>query len=392
VFGLTVEDAAAVAQLAAGFDASDPYARPEAARFSWTAAAPAAFRFGVPARGEREFFGDQEAEKLFESALARLEALGGVPVEVAMEPFFQAARLLYDGPWIAERLSGLQTFVDRAPEALLPITRQILEEGRRYPGVEVFSGLHQLAALQQQVSALWETLDLLAVPTTPTIYTIAQIAEEPRSLNARLGLYTNFVNLLDLAAISVPAGFRGDGLPAGLSLIGPWGSDARLAAVGSRFHQSVGGKLGATSAALPAPPPATAAGAATALDSVRLAVAGAHLRGQPLNHQLTDLGARLLRAVQTAPCYRLYRLPTTPPKPGLVRVQSGGVNVAVEVWELPSAAFGAFFRAVTPPLAIGTVELADGEKVPGFVCEAYAADGARDISSFGGWRAFLAAG
>ena len=387
VFGLTVEDAATVAQLATGFHAEDPFSRREAAHFSWRAPAPATFRFGVPSAAEREFFGDVQAERLFEAALARLQAIGGTPIEVPMEPFFQTARLLYDGPWIAERLSGLLAFVDRAPEALLPITREILNEGRRYQGVEVFAGLHRLAARQQQVGAVWQSIDLLVVPTTPTIYTTAQIAAEPRSLNARLGLYTNFVNLLDLAAISVPAGFRGDGLPGGLSLIGPWGSDARLAAIGSRFHQAVGGTLGATSAPLAPPAPATGT-----TGGFRLAVAGAHLRGQPLNHQLTDLGARLLRAAETAPRYRLYRLPTTPPKPGLVRVQSGGVAVAVEVWEMPEAAFGTFFRAVTPPLAIGTVELADGDMVPGFVCEAYAADGARDISSFGGWRAFLAAG
>ncbi len=390
VFGLTVEDAAAVADLAAGFDAQDIYSRREADRFSFGPSGRLRpFRFGVPARAGRAFFGDAEAERLFEAALARLAALGGAPVEVSLEPFLQAARLLYDGPWIAERLSGLAAFLERSPESFLPITREILSEGRRYGGVEVFSGLHRLAALQQEVGQLWDEIDLLAVPTTPTIYTIDQIAAEPRSLNARLGVYTNFVNLLDLAALSVPAGFRTDGLPAGLSVIGPWGSDARLAEVGSRFHQSLGGRLGATAADLPAPAAPTSR---PRHDVLRLVVVGAHLQGQPLNHQLTDLDARLVRATETAACYRLYALATTPRKPGLVRVEAGGVSIAVEVWELPAAALGAFFKGVTPPLAIGTVELADGERVPGFVCEAYAVTGARDISTFGGWRAFLAAG
>jgi allophanate hydrolase len=389
IFALTVEDAVAVAARAAGFDAQDPYSRPEADGRPW-APPPArtAFRFGVPRPSDREFFGDVEAERLFEAALGRLQSLGGVPVEIELQPFLEAARLLYDGPWIAERLSGVLDFLDRAPEAFLPVTREIIGEGRRISGVEVFSGLHRLARVSRLVEATWRTCDLLALPTTPTIYTIEQIAAEPRSLNARLGLYTNFVNLLDLAALAVPAGFRSDGLPAGLSLIGPWGSDGALAALGSRLHQALGGKLGATGAELE-PPAAPSVPAASS--TIRLTVVGAHLSGEPLNHQLTDVGGRLVRATETAPCYRLYALATTPAKPGLLRVPDGqGAAIAVEVWELPTEAFGAFFRGVTPPLAIGTVELADGEKVPGFVCEAYAVAGTRDITRFGGWKRFRA--
>jgi allophanate hydrolase len=392
VFALTVEDAAAVAAAAAGFDEQDPGSHPQAGPGSWdlgAASLPASFRFGVPRPADREFFGDAEAERLFDGAVARLQSLGGEPVPVDLTPFLEAAHLLYDGPWIAERLSDLAAFLERAPEALLPVTRQILEEGRSHGGVQVFDGLHRLAALQRQVSLVWRDIETLLLPTTPTIYTIAQIAAEPRALNARLGRYTNFVNLLDLAAVAVPAGLRGDGLPAGVTLVGPWGSDARLAGRASRLHQALGGTLGATGVPLPAVTPAQRPAAPT---TMRLAVVGAHLSGEPLNHQLTELGARLLRATRTAPCYRLYALASTPAKPGLLHVPEGeGSEIAVEVWELPVAAFGTFFRAVAPPLAIGTVELADGERVPGFVCEAYAVAGTRDITRFGGWKSFRAA-
>jgi allophanate hydrolase len=392
VFALTVEDAATVAGQAAGYDAQDPYSRLEADRRSWSLGAGGSgpFRFGVPRPADRQFFGDTEAERLFEGAIARLQGLGGEAVEIDLQPFFEAARLLYDGPWIAERLASVADFLERSPEAFLPVTREIIGEGRRVSGVEAFAGLHRLGQLQRQVSTAWQACDVLALPTTPTIYTIEQIAADPRALNARLGLYTNFVNLLDLAGLAVPAGFRADGLPAGVSLIGPWGSDGRLAALGSRLHQALGGKLGATSAELTPPSPP---GPPAAASTMRLAVVGAHLSGEPLNHQLTDLGGRLLRATYTAASYRLYALATTPAKPGLLHVPEGqGAAIALEVWELPLEAFGAFFRGVTPPLAIGTVELADGERVPGFVCEAYAVAGTRDITRFGGWKRFRAEG
>ncbi len=382
VFALTVEDAAAVAAVAAG-----------AAGTRWNMAAggqPGPFRFGAPRASDREFFGDREAERLFEAALARLQALGGQPIEVDLTPYFEAARLLYDGPWIAERLASLAEFFARAPEAFLPVTREILGEGRRVTGVEAFAGLHRLSELQRQVAGTWKDFEVLVLPTTPTIYTIDEVAAEPRALNARLGLYTNFVNLLDLAGLAVPAGFRGDGLPAGVSLIGPWGSDGRLAALGSRLHRALGGPLGATGASLGSLPPSPAGDAPTR-PTLRITVVGAHLSGEPLNHQLTELGARLLRATETAPCYRLYALATTPAKPGLLRVPDGqGSAIAVEVWELPLEAFGTFFRGVSAPLAIGTVELADGERTPGFVCEAYAVAGTTDITRFGGWKAYRA--
>jgi allophanate hydrolase len=422
IFALTVHDAAEVGDLAAGYDARDRYSRRQADGFSFAAdAPPRAFRFGVPQQAQREFFGDEEARRLFEAAVERLTALGGRPVAVDLRPFLQAAELLYDGPWIAERLAPFRALLEQ-PEALLPVIRDILSEGDRFSAVALFDGLHGLAGLRRTVEVALAEIEFLLVPTTPTIYTVDQIRADPRRLNARLGLYTNFVNLLRLCALAVPNGFRADGLPSGITLIGPSDRDARLTAFGAAYQRAAAGTMGATGRELPtrskagaATVHAATAAAATAATTaglagagaagaapppLRVAVVGAHLAGQPLNHQLTDLGARLVRTANTSAGYRLFALPgTTPPKPGLVRVAPdpttagpGGTSIEIEVWELDSDRFGEFFARVPAPLCLGTIELADGDRVAGFLCEWHATIGARDISSFGGWRRFLASG
>lgn len=384
IFALTCEDAAAIAEVARGFDPADPGSRPEADRPRWGAAAPSVFSFGVLAEADREFFGDHEAARIYDAAIERMVALGGRAVAIDFRPFREAAALLYDGPWIAERLAGLEEFVARRGDEMLPVTREILQAGARYTGTQVFRAVRLLEQLRQQAHAILRALNLLLLPTTPTTYTIDEVQADPVRLNARLGLYTNFVNLLNLAAVAVPAGFRADGLPAGVSLIGLPDSDARLSALGAAFHRGLGLTLGATGHPLPPAPVAR-----PAEDTVGLMVVGAHLGGEPLNFQLTQLGARLRRACKTAPCYRLFALPDTkPPKPGLVRVQAGGRSIEGEIWDLPREAVGAFLANVRAPLSIGTVEVDDGERVAGFLCEAYATDGARDISALGGWRRY----
>jgi allophanate hydrolase len=311
-----------------------------------------------PARGfvvprQLEFHGDREYERLFRAAIERL---GGAR-EIDFAPFLEVQSLLY-GPWVAER-----TAEDFPLDAMLPVTRQIIESGKRYGAAEVFQAQHRLEELKS--SCRFD--GVLVVPGAPTIYRIAEVEANPIELNSRLGRYTNFVNLLDLAAITVPAGFRKDGLPFGITLIGPARSDRALAALGARF-------LGEPEVSLPS-------------SSVRVAVVGAHLSGMPLNHQLVDRGARFVRTVRTAPLYRLYALDAR--RPGLVR-QGTGARIDTEVWEVPVAAFGSFVAEIPSPLGIGTLELEDGEEVKGFLCEAYAVREAKDITSFGGWRAFVA--
>jgi allophanate hydrolase len=411
IFAFTVEDACRVAGLISGAapgDPDDPLLRAGAARFDWSvAAAPRAFRFAVPDQAGREFFGDVEAQRLFAGAVERWRGLGGTPVEIDFQPFRQTARLLYDGPWIAERLAPFQGLV-RQPGALLPVIQEILAEGTRVTGVEVFAGLAELDRLRGQVRALLADSDFLLVPSTPTIYTVDEINQQPRELNARLGLYTNFVNLQQLCALAVPNGFRADGLPSGVTLIGLPEQDARLAAFGAAYQRALGGPLGATGVTAAATETATAAIAIAnrpAFSELQVAVVGAHLSGEPLNHQLTELGARLVRTCRTSSHYRLYALPgTVPPKPGLLRIggdatrtetvttttTATGTGIEVEVWRMDRARFGDFFARVPPPLCLGTIELEDGARVSGFLCEAHATAGARDISSFGGWRNFLA--
>ena len=386
VFALTCEDATNVFKVIRGFDAGDIYACTD--RGGGHAFSTAAFRCGVPAPAQREFFGDDVARAAFEQSLGTLRDCGAALVEIDFRPFAEVARLLYEGPWVAERYAAIKEFLTQHAEEVHPVTRSVIESARNWNAVDTFEALYRLRELKRRCDTEWQKMDVLAVPTSGTIYTHAQIAEAPVERNTHLGYYTNFVNLLDLCALAVPGALRADGLPAGVTLIGHTHADSSLSAIGARFHRASGVRMGATRFELP---PSTPPRDVPMEDDVVLAVVGAHLSGLPLNHQLTTRGARLLSSTETAPAYRLYALPgTVPPKPGLVRVADGGVAITVELWALPSSAFGAFVAEVPSPLSIGTLTLADGRTVKGFLCETCALPGARDISSFGGWRAYLA--
>jgi allophanate hydrolase len=384
IFALTCGDARSVLEVLDARDPTDVFTRDDRAP-AWKPTG--AFRFGVPRDDARQFFGDSEYARLFATAIGRLRHLGGTPVEIDLAPFFAAAELLYGGPWLAERYAAIRGFFDAHADAINPVTREVIEAAGRYSAADAFDAAYRLAALKRETSAAWDAIDLLLVPTAGTIYRIADVEADPIRLNSNLGRYTNFVNLLDLAAMAVPSGFRSDGLPFGITLLAPARHDRWLALVGERYHRASGLRLGATGVA----PPESAQAGPPEEAVVRVAVVGAHLSGQPLNHQLTERGATLVRTCRTAPLYRLYALPgTEPPKPGLVREPSGAA-VEVEVWEMPLARYGSFVAGIPAPLGIGTIELDDGHRVQGFVCEGYAARGARDISDFGGWRAYLAA-
>lgn len=392
VFSLTCADAASLAAIVSAYDSSDPYSRP-APRV--TPACATGFRFGVPRASQLEFFGDSHASALYSASVARLRQLGGTPVEIDFTAFSATAALLYSGPWVAERLAALTPFIEQHPQVLHPVTAGIILGAKKFSAVDTFQALYRLEALRRAAAEQWARMDVLLLPTTPTIYTHAEIAAEPLALNTRLGTYTNFVNLLDLSAVAVPAGFRPDGLPLGVTLMGPAFHDADLLRLAAKLHSELGGRLGGTDTPLSAVNAALAAhgsntSAADAL--VNVAVVGAHLGGQPLNHQLTSRGAVLQRTTRTAADYRFYALRgTTPAKPGLLRSPGfTGSGIEVEVWQLSTPAFGAFTAEVPSPLAIGTVVLTDGSSVKGFVCEPAALTGAEEITHFGGWRAYLA--
>ena len=277
-----------------------------------------------------------------------------------------------------------------SPEAIHPVTRAIILEGARPTAVDAFSAFYKLEELRRVRDHVFRGIEALVLPTMPTVYTLDQVLADPVQLNSRLGTYTNFVNLLDLCGLAVPASMRADGSPAGITLLAPAGDDATLASIGRAFHADTGLPLGATGRTQP---PLADVSHALGANEIALAVVGAHLSGMPLNGELRVLGARLMAETTTTADYRLFALPgTNPPKPGMLRVADGeGTALALEVWALSADAFGRFVAAVPPPLSIGTVRLADGRSAKGFLVEARAVDGARDISNFGGWRAFVSA-
>jgi allophanate hydrolase len=396
VFALCAGDAAAVLAVAEGEDEGDAYSR-TLPPHGWNFGASNAFRFGVPRTEDLEYHGHAHGPAQFESAIAHLRALGGTPVEIDLRPFREVAQLLYEGPWVAERYAAIRAFIEAQPEALHPVTRAITEKGAKVRGPATFEALYKLKALERKTRAVWRDIELLMVPTASRLYTLAEVEAEPIRLNSNLGHYTNFVNLLDLCAIAVPGGFTpqddGPELPWGVTFIAPAGMDFPLLTLAARLHARTVSTVGATLHAPHLAPTNMPDAALFPSGQVQVAVCGAHMAGLPLNPQLTGRGAKLVRKVSSAPRYKFYALPGGPPqRPGMVRVAEGGGAIELEVWELPAREFGSFVAGIPSPLGIGTVELADGSAVQGFVCEAAAVQGARDITALGGWRAYLASG
>jgi allophanate hydrolase len=387
VLALTVDDAFAALAALAGPDPADPYSRERPLRR--IGALAKGLRLGVPKPGERRFFGDKTSAGAYEAALARFARLGATIVEVDFEPFYEAGRLLYAGPWVAERTIAARSVITSAPQSMHPVTREIILGGSRASAVDTFAAFYELEELRRLRDQAFRQIDALALPTVPTVYTIDEVLTDPIELNSRLGTYSNFTNLLDLCALAVPASMRPDGTPFGITLMGLAGEDAALAAIGRAFHADTGLPLGATGERQP---PLAPVSNLPADGEVAIALVGAHLSGMPLNGELKSHGARFLEATATAPHYRLFALPgSAPAKPGLLRVADhGGAAIEIEIWAMPVDEFGRFVAAVPPPLAIGTLALADGRSVKGFLVEAEATRGARDISSFGGWRTFVA--
>ncbi len=383
IFARTVAVAAQVLQVAQGHDPLDAFSRPlNLATQAWGAQ----FKFGVP--DTLEFFGDLAAQAEFEKAVVRLVGMGGTPVTIDYAPLAQAAALLYDSAMVAERYAAIRPFFDAHEAEVIEPVRSIIAKGRQYSAADLYQAQTQLRTLGQLAEPMWQGIDVLLVPTAPTHYTLAAMQADPVALNRNLGAYTNFVNLLDYAALSVPSSLRADGLPFGITLIGPCGSDWQLADLGQRYHHLSGLNQGALK--LPLPHPQAIVGLKP-LPCVQVAVVGAHLSGMPLNSQLTQRGAHKVRSTQTAPDYQLFALPdTTPPKPGLLRVAPGeGFGIEVEIWSMPLEHYGSFVALIPAPLGIGTLTLADASTVQGFICEPLALQGAKNISALGGWRAYI---
>lgn len=383
IFTREVPLAVDVLKIAIGEDALDPFSRSlTLSQAPWKAG----FRFGVP--DVLEFFGDDLARHEFHRAVELMKSLGGVLTPFDFSSFTEVAGLLYESALVAERYEAIQPFFDEHAINIVEPVRTIVGQGRQYSAADLFRAQTRLKTLEKKTLLSWLNMEVMLVPTAPTHYTIEAMRADPLALNRNLGYYTNFVNLLDYAALSVPSSIRPDGLPFGVTLIGRAGSDLQLADLGQRYHLATGLSQGAT--ALPLTP-ATDILSNSDPSWVRVAVVGAHLSGMPLNHQLTERGGRLVEKTQTSADYRLFALfDSVPPKPGLLRVpRDTGAPIVLELWELPMASYGSFVSLIPAPLGIGTLTLLDGRQVQGFVCESQALRGARDITSFGGWRTYL---
>lgn len=398
IFAHSPGDARTVFEVAHGVVPGDPYGRAwqpllgngTRANANACAAQPAGLdsvRFGTPRADQLEFFGDDSYRAAYDAALTRLRAAGAQVIEIDFSAYMATAKLLYEGPWVAERLAALRDFFDRKPDAVHPTVREIVSSGARFTAADTFAAFDRLAALRIEAERGWDSVDVIVTPTSATTATVDELEADPIGVNARFGYYTNFVNLLDLSAIAVPAGSCSTGphagLPFGITFIGRAHDDAKLLGLAQAWASGGDEAMQARETQ-----PVAACG------FVRVAVVGAHLSGEPLNWQLTQRGARIVEATTTAPAYRLYALdPATTggiEKPGLVRVREHGEAIAVEVWEIPVAAYGSFVAGIDAPLGIGTLSLSDGMCVQGFLCENAGLDGARDITRFGGWRAYRA--
>ena len=381
IFARTADQAQSVLSVASETDLDDPWQRKAP---TGNRPLPEQFRFGIPADGQLDFDGDEGARALFAESICQLESLGGERVTVDFQPFLDAARLLYEGPWVAERYLATSPLIQEQPNALLAVTRSVISQGAKGSAADAFQAQYRLQALKHEADRVWEQVDVMLTPTTPTIYTIDQLKQEPVARNSRLGTYTNFMNLLDYSAISVPSGFLDTGLPLGCTLFMPAFQDEALLALASRLHPLASNTVGALEDTLDSPALTATAG------TIEVLVCGAHLTGLPLNHQLTSRNAVLSETTETASCYRMYLLAGGPPlRPGMIRDENGGISLPVEIWRVPMDQFGSFVAGIPAPLGIGQVKLADDRWVPGFICEPIGLEGAEEITHLGGWRGFL---
>lgn len=383
IFALTVEDAAELLACIEGSDPGDAYSDFRPGLPSW----PGPLRLGVPRLPDLD--GELGYDAAWAAACARAEALGATLVPLDFEPLHATARLLYDGPWVAERQAAVGALLDAAPEVFDPTVAAVIGRARGQTAADAFKGLYALRGQRARLAGLWTEVDALMVPTAPTHPRFDAVAADPIGVNSRLGTYTNYVNLLGWCALALPAARTPVGLPFGVTFLAAGGADAALARWGQAWQAATALPPGRLAEPPASPPPPRWPASEPMLT---LAVVGAHLRGLPLHGQLREREAVFVGEARTAPAYRLVALPgTVPPKPGLLRVGPGGASIALELWALPQRHVGSFLALIPPPLGLGSLSLDDGRIVHGFLCETEAAQGAEDISAHGGWRAYLAA-
>lgn len=387
IFSLSVDDANAVLAVAEGYDADDPYSRSN--KFDNSARRygiqKSALTLGVPRAQDLEFFGDEKAGWLFAESIEVLRDSGHQVKTIDLTPLKEAATLLYQGPWVAERYIAIEHQIEQRPETLLPVIRQIIGQGREPSAIDSFKAEYRLQHYRQVSRQLFAGIDILVTPTAPTCYSIESVQADPINLNSRLGTYTNFMNLLDLCAVAVPAGFLDSGAGFGITLQAPALHDRLVLSLANSYCQTRQWVMGHDLAIAPA---TSAHGNEAGSHQVDIVVCGAHLEGMPLNWQLTERNARKIALTTTSPHYRLYAMDDG--RPAMFRDETDGAAIEVEVWRLDRAEFGGFVADIPAPLGIGKVELADGSWHSSFIAEPRAMQGASDITQLGGWRAYCA--
>jgi len=387
IFALTTDDANKVLEQAAVYDNKDQYAR----KISFDnnlrqyGLPNETFSFAVPKQEQLEFFDNGSAQTLFTDSVKTMESLGGLKQEIDFTIFINAAKLLYEGPWVAERYVAIESLISKKPEALLPVINTIIGSAEDKLATDVFKAEYQMQVYRSKAKEILSQFDFLLTPTAGTIYTIDEVNADPIKLNSNLGYYTNYMNLLDCACVAVPAGYLDNGLPWGVSLVSTAMQDRKLLSYANKWQQLSQLNPGNLENALPA----TDAGPVSFSETIPIIVCGAHLEGLALNWQLTERGAQLGEKTQSAKSYRLYVIEGAIERPGMIRDETADSAIDIEIWQIPKSEFGSFVAAIPGPLGIGKVETADGRWLPGFICEGYAVEGSREITHLGGWRAYI---
>ena len=384
IFALTVDDAYTAFMVARGFDPADAYSK--STKLEPLSAPKFPLTIGVPNAASITFFGDSVQQQTFERDVATLAEAGAQIEYIDFGPLSAIAHMLYEGAWVAERYTVIDDLLQTNPDAIHRVTRQVIMHAETMSAADAFRGIYRLAELKRAAEPILERLDMLCVPTIPTFYSVSDLEADPVAPNSNFGTYTNFVNLLDMCGIAVPTAPRSDGRPGSVTLLSTAGKDAAVASLARSFEADCARNLGATQHPVPKPAPLPEATS----HNMEIAVCGAHMSGLPLNWQLTNLGATFVRSAKSAPYYKFYALAGGPPdRPGMVRNEGAGTGaIALEIWSLPKSAFGTFMAGIPAPLGIGTIELADGALVKGFICEASGTKGATDITELGDWRIY----
>ncbi|GAB1264404.1 allophanate hydrolase [Aurantivibrio infirmus] len=394
VFALNTHDANTVFDVAAKFDSEDPYSRRNSyangSRY-FTEHVPN-FRVGVPAVSDLAFFDNEEAQSLFADAKRAIKNAGGKFIEIDFSPFKEAARLLYEGPWVSERFLAIKALLQKSPDSILPVIKTIVGKGEAITAPDTYSAFYQLQAYYQKALAEFKKVDCIVTPTNGTYYSIAEVLDDPIQLNSNMGYYTNFMNLLDCAGIAVPTGFYKNKVGFGVTLFHRAMTDKRLLSIAANIEDQLQLNSGALDRRLSSNKSTTPFVKAP-YASIPVVVCGAHLEGLPLNWQLKERGATFIESTTTYPAYRFYALAGGPPfRPGLIRDEQSGAAIDVEVWSVPREEFGSFVAEIPQPLGIGKVQLADGRWESGFICEPCGLEGAKEITELKSWKHYIAQG